>query len=92
MLAIASGGKVGIDAEMLRSEIKVKDMSRKFFAPAEVDEILALADDEQLAAFFACWTRKEAFIKALGIGLSVPLDRFHVTVRADQPPRLSRLG
>jgi 4'-phosphopantetheinyl transferase len=88
LLAITEGTRVGIDAEMVCPAIEVVDMSRKFFARAEVDEILALAGDARIAAFFACWTRKEAFIKALGTGLSVPLDHFHVTVRADQPPRL----
>jgi 4'-phosphopantetheinyl transferase len=88
LLAITGGRRVGIDAEMVRSGIEVEDMSRKFFAPAEADEILALAPDVRLAAFFACWTRKEAFVKALGTGLSVPLHHFRVTVRADQPARL----
>jgi 4'-phosphopantetheinyl transferase len=88
LLAITRGRRIGIDAELVHSGIEVEDMSRKFFSPAEVDEILALNADARLAAFFACWTRKEAFVKALGAGLSVPLDHFHVTVRADQPPRL----
>ena len=73
---------------MVRSDIAVEEMSRKFFSPAEVDEILALDADARPPAFFACWTRKEAFIKALGTGLSMPLNRFQVTVRADQPARL----
>jgi 4'-phosphopantetheinyl transferase len=89
LLAITGKGRrVGIDAEMVRSGIEVEDLSRKFFAPAESDEILAVPPDFRLAAFYACWTRKEAFIKALGAGLSMPLHRFRVTVRADQPARL----
>jgi 4'-phosphopantetheinyl transferase len=88
LVAIAGSGRVGIDAETVRSEIEVEDLSRRFFAPAEAAEILALSPDAQLAAFFACWTRKEAFVKALGGGLSVPLDRFQVSVRGDEPARL----
>ena len=88
LLAVAGSGRVGIDAEVVRFGIEMEDMSRRFFAPAEADEILALAPDARLAAFFACWTRKEAFVKALGTGLPVPLYRFQVTVRADQPARL----
>ncbi len=88
LVAIAEAGRVGIDAETVRSEIEVEDLSRRFFAPAETAEILAISPDARLAAFFACWTRKEAFVKALGGGLSVPLDRFQVTVRTDQPARL----
>ena len=77
---------MGIDAETVRSEIEVEDLSRRFLAPAETAEILALSPDARLAAFFTCWTRKEAFVKALG-GLSA-LDRFRVSVRSDQPARL----
>ena len=88
LLAIAGSGRVGSDAEVVRVGIEMEDMSRRFFAPTEADEILALAPEARLAAFFACWTRKEVFVKALGTGLSVPLDRFQVTVRADQPARL----
>ena len=88
LLAIAGRGRVGVDAETVRPGIEVADLSRRFFAPAEADEILRLPPEAQLAAFFACWTRKEAFVKALGTGLAVPLDRFQVTVRADQPARL----
>ena len=88
LVAIAGSGRVGIDAETVRSEIEVEDLSRRFFAPAEAAEILALSPDARLEAFFTCWTRKEAFVKALGGGLSVPLDRFQVSVRSDPPARL----
>ena len=88
LLGIAESGRIGVDAESIRTGIEVEDLSRRFFAPAETEEILALAPDAQLAAFFTCWTRKEAFVKALGIGLSAPLDQFRVTVLADEPARL----
>jgi 4'-phosphopantetheinyl transferase len=88
LVAITGNGRVGIDAETVRSEIDVEDLSRRFFAPAEAAEILALSPDARRAAFFTCWTRKEAFVKALGGGLSVPLDRFQVSVRSDRPARL----
>ena len=88
LVAIAGRGRVGIDAETVRSEIEVEDLSRRFFAPAEAAEILALSPDAQLPAFFACWTRKEAFIKALGGGLSVALDSFQVSIGGDEPARL----
>jgi 4'-phosphopantetheinyl transferase len=88
LLAVATGERVGIDAEIVRSGIEVEILIRRFFAPAEVDEILALPRNSWLGAFFACWTRKEAILKALGIGLCAPLDRFRVSVRADEPARL----
>lgn len=86
-VAIASAC-VGIDAEVVRPEIAYQELSRHFFAPAEVEEIEALAEAQRVDAFFACWTRKEAFVKALGIGLFMALDRFQVTVRPDAPARL----
>ncbi len=46
--------------------IEVEDLSRRLFAPPETDEILALSREARFAAFYACWTRKEAFAKALG--------------------------
>lgn len=88
LLAVAGAGRVGIDAETVHPEIDWESISRQFFAPAETDEILSLAADARLGAFFACWTRKEAFMKALGAGLLAGLDRFRVTVRPDQPARV----
>lgn len=88
LVAVAGHGRVGIDAERVRPEIEVEDLSRRFFAPAEASEILALSPDARLAAFFTCWTRKEAFVKALGGGLSVPLNSFRVSIQSDQPARL----
>jgi 4'-phosphopantetheinyl transferase len=73
---------------MVHSGIDIEGISRRFFACAEADEISALATDARLTAFFACWTRKEAFVKAIGAGLSLLLNGFRVTVRADQSPRL----
>lgn len=63
-----------------------------FFAALEADEIRSLAPEARLAAFFACWTRKEAFVKALGKGLYVPIDQFRVTVRPEEAPRLVSTG
>ncbi len=88
LVAIAGSGRVGIDAESVRSESDVEGLSRRFFAPAETAEILALTPDARLSAFFTCWTRKEAFVKALGGGLSIPLDHFQVSVRGDESARL----
>jgi 4'-phosphopantetheinyl transferase len=88
LLAISSEGRVGVDAELIYPIAELEKISRRFFAAPEADEITALAPKARLAAFFACWTRKEAFVKALGNGLHIPIDRFRVTVRAEEPPRL----
>lgn len=88
LLAVARKRRVGIDAEAVRQEVDIEALSRRFFAQQEADGILELPKEKRTAAFFACWTRKESFIKALGVGLSLPLDHFQVSVRADEPARL----
>ena len=88
LLAVANRRRVGIDAEAVCSGIEVEEICRRFFAPPEAAEILALSPEAQLRAFFATWTRKEAFVKALGGGLSVPLEDFRVTVGPKEPARL----
>jgi 4'-phosphopantetheinyl transferase len=88
LLAVVNSGRVGVDAELINGDVEARDISRSFFACAEADAILALPRDRRLGAFFATWTRKEAFVKALGGGLSLPLSRFVVTVRPEEPARL----
>jgi 4'-phosphopantetheinyl transferase len=89
LVAIAVNRRVGIDAERIRPGIDVLRLSRCFFSACEADEVSrAPSGGSQLAAFFSCWTRKESFLKALGIGLSVPLNRFQVTIGAHEPARL----
>jgi 4'-phosphopantetheinyl transferase len=90
LLAVTCGQEVGVDIERHRS-IEVGDLARRFFAPSECQALQALGSSEQLSAFFRCWTRKEAFIKALGDGLSCPLDGFAVSVADDdESPQLLR--
>ena len=80
MLAVASGERVGVDAELIRPGIEVEELSRRFFSRAEADEILALPRESRLEAFFACWTRKEAILKAIGVGLSEGLDVYECAI------------
>ena len=79
---------VGVDVEAVRPIPDHRDIARRFFAPGEQSSLAALADKDQEQAFFACWTRKEAFVKALGTGLSHPLDRFTVSVDPRRPAAL----
>jgi 4'-phosphopantetheinyl transferase len=89
LLAVTCGREVGIDIEKHRS-VEIGDLARRFFAPSEWQALLALDPSEQIPAFFNCWTRKEAFIKALGDGLAYPLDGFEVSLRDDDSPQLLR--
>jgi len=88
LLAVSNAGRVGVDAENIRSDVEVEDIFQSFFARAEICAILGLPQDQRLGAFFNTWTRKEAFVKALGRGLSLPFDQFVVTVSPEEPARL----
>jgi len=79
---------VGIDVEQLRDDIEVCDIATRFFSESEQASMLRLAKDLQQQAFFACWTRKEAFVKAKGEGLSLPLNDFDVSLIPGQPARI----
>jgi 4'-phosphopantetheinyl transferase len=87
LFAFTSGAPVGVDIEHVRP-IEHEDMAERFFSPSECEALRALAPELRLQAFFACWTRKEAYIKGLGEGLSIPLDRFSVSVDPDAPAAL----
>jgi len=90
--AFALGREVGVDVEALRPMADSADIARSAFSAAEHRAFLALSPAERTEGFFNCWTRKEAFIKALGEGLSHPLDTFDVTLEPDQPARILRVG
>lgn len=77
-LAVTPQVALGLDIEAPR-RIE-RDVATRFFSPAEVAAMAALTGADWQAAFFRVWTRKEAMVKALGDGLSMPLDRFDVTV------------
>lgn len=88
LFAIALGREVGVDLECVRPMEDLQQIAERFFAPEESREILGLPANQRLAAFFNCWTRKEATIKAMGTGLSFPLDRFRVSLLPQQPAEL----
>jgi 4'-phosphopantetheinyl transferase len=90
--AFAAGRDVGVDVEALRPMADAPDIARSAFSAAERRAFLALAPVERTEGFFNCWTRKEAFIKALGEGLSHPLDAFDVSLAPGEPARMLRVG
>ena len=89
LIAVSVGIEVGVDIEQARPEALL-DLARRFFAPGEVAALEALPMAEQPGAFVRGWTRKEAFIKALGDGLSFPLDQFEVSLAPDAAGQLLR--
>lgn len=88
LYAVASGREVGVDLEYVREEFACQEIAERFFSRREVAALNALPVEERAAAFFDCWTRKEAYIKALGEGLSHPLHLFTVSLNPDQPAAL----
>jgi 4'-phosphopantetheinyl transferase len=90
-IAVSTRGPVGIDVENVERTVDVDTLSRRFFAPDEAAELMAMSEPDRREAFFRCWTSKEAYIKALGDGLACPLDSFSVSVRADEPPMIKRI-
>ncbi|HJP92705.1 MAG TPA: 4'-phosphopantetheinyl transferase superfamily protein [Pyrinomonadaceae bacterium] len=91
LLAITEEKHLGIDIEHIRSDFASGEIARRFFSRIEVESFNALQPGEQVAAFFRCWTRKEAFMKATGKGMSQPLDAFDVTLAPAEPPALLRV-
>ena len=88
LIAVGRDREIGVDIEQIRPDIDLEGISRRFFSPAEVDALFALASNLRDEAFFRCWTRKEAYIKARGGGLSIPLAQFVVSLAPDQPAAL----
>ena len=83
-------GEIGVDLEHIRLEFTGDDIARRFFSATEVECLNQLPPHTRHEAFFNCWTRKEAFIKAKGVGLSLALDQFDVTMAPAEPAALLR--
>lgn len=80
LLAFAHAREVGVDIEQIRENFDHQALARRFFSPAEQQALADLAPSKKCRGFFRCWTRKEAYIKAHGAGLSLPLHAFDVSL------------
>lgn len=85
LLGFARDCDVGVDIEAVRAAPDWLAIARRFFAADEAQALATTPDAEREAAFFRCWTRKEAFVKATGLGLSAPLGSFSVSLDATAP-------
>jgi 4'-phosphopantetheinyl transferase len=90
VLAVARARKVGVDVEKIRLDIEAEEIAEHFFSPREVRIIRSLSGDQRPRAFFCCWTRKEAYVKACGEGLAMALDSFDVTLAPGDPALFTR--
>jgi 4'-phosphopantetheinyl transferase len=91
LFAFTTGCELGVDVEQIRLLEDMTRVASHFFSREETEDLFSLPPAERERAFFLCWTRKEAFVKAVGEGLSIPLDSFRVTLRPGQPARLLHL-
>jgi 4'-phosphopantetheinyl transferase len=82
LMAFVKRRAIGVDVENLDRKIKAERLAERFFSERERQALRPLRGDELQAAFFRCWTRKEAYIKAKGDGLSLPLHQFAVSIAA----------
>jgi 4'-phosphopantetheinyl transferase len=87
--AVTLEREVGVDVEQIR-DLKEDGIPERFFSKSEVTALRSLPRAQQPEAFFNCWTRKEAYVKAHGHGLSIALDSFDVTLRPGDPARFLR--
>jgi 4'-phosphopantetheinyl transferase len=88
LFAFALGRHVGVDIELIRPDFAEQKIAERYFSPQEVAELRGLPPALQDEGFFLCWTRKEAYIKARGEGLHVPLQSFSVSLTPGEPEQL----
>ena len=89
LLAVTRETEVGVDIEQIRSI--EPGLAERYFSATEIRALQQLPKDLYQEGFFNCWTRKEAYIKARGKGLSLPLDKFDVSLAPGQPARMLQI-
>ncbi len=88
LVALTTNRRIGVDVERIRDDLNVERIAGRFFSARECSQLAALPDNLRRTAFFRCWSRKEAFIKARGEGLSLPLDSFDVSLGPTERPAI----
>jgi 4'-phosphopantetheinyl transferase len=91
LIAVGEGAELGVDIESLDRASDLDGLAERFFSTDEHAALAALPSEQYTAGFFRAWTRKEAYLKAIGTGLSTPLDACTVTVGAREPARFVRI-
>ena len=94
-LALIAGTRhaaLGVDIERVRSVPEADQIAAKFFSPREGAMLHAIPAEQKMEAFFHCWTRKEAYLKATGEGIADALPRIEVSLGPGQPARLLRIN
>ena len=88
LCAVARGRDIGVDVERIRADVDVDLIAERFFSQREIAALRLLPPERKLTAFFTCWVRKEAYVKARGDGLAMDLDSFSVSFSPGEPAAL----
>jgi len=91
LLGVVRGAEIGVDVEFQKPMPDLEQIATRFFSASEVAALAEVPAERKKLAFFNCWTRKEAYLKALGVGLAAPLDSFAVTLIPGEAPRMLTL-
>ncbi len=91
LVGFVNGPEIGVDVEFLRPMPDCEQISERFFSESERQVLRGIPGPRKEETFFNCWTRKEAYLKAVGEGLAAPLDSFDVTLAPGDPPRMLTL-
>lgn len=91
LVGFVRGVEIGVDIEFLKPMPDCEEISERFFSLSEREVLRKLSREIKEEGFFNCWTRKEAYLKAVGEGLAAPLDSFDVTLAPGDPPRMLTL-
>lgn len=89
---VVRGADAGVDVERIDREFRVESIAQRFFSPAEREALLALDEHRRARRFFQLWTAKEAYLKARGLGLLLPLDGFSIAFDAGERPSITFHG
>jgi 4'-phosphopantetheinyl transferase len=92
LYAVAHGRAVGVDVEVIRPEMDCERIAERFFTPREAAALRAMPPPVRVAAFFRCWTRKEAYLKATGEGLRIGLKSCEVSLEAGDGDALRQVS
>lgn len=88
LIAFTRGREIGVDVELVRPDLDLFEIAGVSFSENELASMNSLPESQRAAGFYNCWTRKEAFVKAVGQGLSFPLKQFDVSLTPGEPARL----
>jgi 4'-phosphopantetheinyl transferase len=91
LVGFVRGAEIGVDVEHLKPMADLEQIAERFFSLSERVALRQLPEARKAEGFFNCWTRKEAYLKAVGEGLAAPLDSFDVTLVPGEAPRMLTL-